>query len=222
MTDWAKVDRTLDEARSRLAEAKAEEQFQAVGVLCREALISVAQVVYDPTRHLSPDGVAPSETDAKRKLEAYLNAELAESSNEAARRHAKAALALANDLQHCRKATFRDAALCVEATTSTINIIGIVSGKRGPERSVSHDAVVELADRVETVMRAAALGRSGIAFPADWLLSALDVSTSELKPAVRYLEREKRIFYDPLTGMYSLSPMPWDHRRSDTDRGRLF
>lgn len=216
ITDWAKVDRTLDEARSRLAEAKTEEQFQAVGLLCREALISVAQVVYDPTRHPSADEVAPSETDAKRKLDAYLNAELAGSSNEAARRHAKAALDLANDLQHRRTATLRDAALCAEATTSTINIIGIVSGKRGPERPVSHDAVVELADRVETVMRTAALGRSGIAFPADWLLSQLDVSTSELKPAVKYLEREKRIFYDPLTGLYGLSPMPWDHRRSDT------
>ena len=37
-TGWQRVDRTVTEMRSRLASANTEEQFQAVGLLCRETL----------------------------------------------------------------------------------------------------------------------------------------------------------------------------------------
>jgi hypothetical protein len=50
-TGWERVDRGVYEIRRRLEQAENEEQFQAVGLLCREALISLAQVVYDPQRH---------------------------------------------------------------------------------------------------------------------------------------------------------------------------
>ncbi len=131
-TGWMKVDRGLGETRKRLEEASTEEQFQAIGLLCRETLISLAQVVYDPARHEPVDGVEASQTDAKRMIDSYLSNEMMGSTNEVARRHAKAALDLANDLQHRRTATFRQAALCAEATTSVVNIIAIVSGQRDP------------------------------------------------------------------------------------------
>lgn len=132
-TGWLKVDRQVGEARRRLAEAETEEQYQAVGLICREVAISLAQAVHDADRHPSLDGVVASDTDAKRMLEAYIAAELEGSSNEAVRRHAKAAYSLAVDLQHRRTATFRQAALCVEATTSAVNVIAIISGRRDPE-----------------------------------------------------------------------------------------
>ncbi len=66
-------------------------------------------------------------------LEAYITVELAGGSNEEARRHVKASFALANSIQHRRTATFRDAALCAEATTSVINCIAIISGRRDPK-----------------------------------------------------------------------------------------
>lgn len=131
-TGWPKVDHGLDLIKSQLESALSEEQFQAVGLLCRETLISLAQVAYDPTRHLPTDGTEPSETDAKRMLDAYLAIELGGGANETARRHAKASLALANELQHKRTAAFRDAALCAEATISVVNLIAIVSGRRDP------------------------------------------------------------------------------------------
>jgi len=65
-TGWPRVDRGIYELRRRLEQADSEEQFQAVGLLCRETLISVAQVVYDPQRHPTEHHVTPSETDAKR------------------------------------------------------------------------------------------------------------------------------------------------------------
>lgn len=132
-TGWARVDRTVGELRDRLASATAEEQFQAVGLLCREALISVAQAVYIPERHPPLDGVAPSQTDAKRMLEAYGAVELGGGANDETRKHARSALDLAVNLQHKRTATFRDAAMCVEATTAVVNIVAIVSGRRDPQ-----------------------------------------------------------------------------------------
>ena len=99
-TGWAKVDRGIGEIRKQLEQSSTEEQFQAVGLLCRETLISLAQTVYDSEKHPTADGISPSQTDAKRMLEAYINKELAGSTNEASRRHAKASLELANDLQH--------------------------------------------------------------------------------------------------------------------------
>ncbi|MBS3966325.1 MAG: hypothetical protein KGZ60_03585 [Truepera sp.] len=129
-TGWERVDRGIYEIRRRLEQAENEEQLQAVGLLCRETLISVAQVVFDPQRHPTEDGVIPSETDAKRMLDAYIASELAGGANEGVRRHAKAALTLANDLQHHRTANFRQAALCAEATTSVVNIAAVISGRR--------------------------------------------------------------------------------------------
>lgn len=131
-TGWPRVDRTINETRRRLAEAANEEQFQAVGLLCREALISLAQAVHNPTNHPPTDGTIPSESDAKRMFDAYIAVELAGSSHAAARRHANAAYDLANDLQHRRTANFRQASLCVEATSSVVSVIAIVSGRRDP------------------------------------------------------------------------------------------
>jgi hypothetical protein len=131
-TGWMKVDRTVSEIRQRLESALTEEQFQAVGLLCREGLISLAQTVFDSKRHTILDGVDVSPTDAKRMLEAYLAAELGGAENKVAHQHARAALDLANELQHKRTATFRQAALCAEATASVINLVAIMSGQRDP------------------------------------------------------------------------------------------
>lgn len=130
-TGWQKVDRQLQEMRTRLDSADTEEQYQAVGLLCREVLISVAQEVYDPSRHAPIDDKTPSHTDAKRMLEAIFEEELKGSSNEEARAHAKAAVRLALALQHKRLADFRTAALCAEGTWSVVNMLAIVAGRRG-------------------------------------------------------------------------------------------
>jgi AbiJ-like protein len=129
-TGWGKVDRQVHEMRSRLDAARTEEQFQSVGLLCREVLISVAQEVFDPNRHASIDGKAPSDTDAKRMLEAIFEEELKGSSNEEARAHAKAAVRLALALQHKRLADFQTAALCAEGTLSVVNMLAIIAGQR--------------------------------------------------------------------------------------------
>ena len=130
-TGWQKVDRQLQEVRSCLDAADSEEHFQTVGLLCREALITVAQEVYDPARHVPADGVIPSATDAKRMLDAIFEADFRSSSNDEARGHAKAAVKLALALQHKRTADFITAALCAEGTISVVNMLAVLAGRRG-------------------------------------------------------------------------------------------
>lgn len=131
-TGWERVDRGIDKMREALASATDEEDYQGVGLIGREVMISLAQAVYDPARHPSLDGVDPSPTDSKRMLDAYIERELAGGENERVRKHARSAVDLANELTHKRTATFRLAALSAEAVSSTCNQIAIVSGQRDP------------------------------------------------------------------------------------------
>lgn len=130
ITGWPKVDRQLQEAKGRLDSASNEEQFQAVGLLCREVLISLAQHCYDPSAHVMMNQQRPSKTDAARMLEAIFSKELSGSVNEEARSHGKASLKLALALQHHRSANFRMAALCLEGTASVVNIARILLGAK--------------------------------------------------------------------------------------------
>jgi hypothetical protein len=131
-TGWARVDRAVTEMREQLAKAENEEQFQTVGLLCREILISLGQAVFDPKKYPTLDGTPASRTDAKRMLEAYIAVAFAGSQNEYTRKHARAAFDLANHRQHVRTAEFRTAAACAEATTSIVNLIAIMAGLRDP------------------------------------------------------------------------------------------
>jgi hypothetical protein len=126
-TGWERVDRALSKARDRLASASAEEDFQAIGLICREVIISLAQAVYDPSIHESLDGVVPSETDANRMLGAFIGHAFPGESNKEVRAHARASLALALNLQHRRTASQQLAMLCVEATASTTAVISIIA-----------------------------------------------------------------------------------------------
>lgn len=133
-TGWQKVDRQMLEARKQFGLATDEEHFQTVGLLCREVLITVGLELFKPNVHKIPDDVKVSSTDAKRMLEAIFAFELSGSSNEPARKHAKAAVDLALSLQHKRTADFKTAALCMEGTVSVVNMLAIVFNRRSPLR----------------------------------------------------------------------------------------
>lgn len=129
LTDWERIERSVNEIRLRQNEAETEEQFQAVGFLCRETIITLAQAVFNKEKHPILDGKEVSNTDAKRMLEAYIATELSGPSNEIFRKYAKATLDLANELTHKRTADKKDAFLCAAATISLINLIGIIEGR---------------------------------------------------------------------------------------------
>ena len=126
-TGWGRVDRALGSARSQLERASAEEDFQGIGLLCREIIISLAQAVFDPSIHETTDGIRPSETDANRMIEAFVGQAMSGASNKEVRAHARASLSLALNLQHRRTATKQLASLCLEATASTAAVISIIA-----------------------------------------------------------------------------------------------
>jgi hypothetical protein len=128
---WPDIETRVTAARSRLAGAVSEVQFQEVGLNCRELLLALAKIVYDPTRHTSSDGVAPSNADSKRQLDAYMLSTLRGNANEVTRKFAKAAIDLANQLTHRATSTLHDAALCLEASVAVVSIVAIISGRLG-------------------------------------------------------------------------------------------
>jgi hypothetical protein len=130
---WKRTSRALDEMRRNVETGSAEEHFQTVGLLGREAIISVAQAVFDPLMHKRSDGKELSSTDGAGMLEAFFDSTLAASSNEEARKFAKSALALAVALQHRRTATAKDAALCEAAVEGVVRVVETVAGHRRNE-----------------------------------------------------------------------------------------
>jgi len=129
-TGWDRVDRSIGNARAKFSTASIEEDWQTVGLVCREVLINLGQAVYVEGVHESVDGVKPSPTDAKRMLDAYVRHEMPGVGYKEVRAHARAALDLAVHLQHRRTATRQLAALCLEATSSAVAVVAIIA-RRG-------------------------------------------------------------------------------------------
>ncbi len=131
-TGWQRVDRSMDRLRQQLITASTVEEFQQVGHLCRETLISLAQAVFDPRRHSSLDSDVKdiSDTDVKRMMDRYVEVECGGPSNQEMRKCIRSAFDLTNTVQHGRNSTYREAALCVQATFNVVGLIGVISGKR--------------------------------------------------------------------------------------------
>ncbi|MCE5251982.1 hypothetical protein LLG96_17395 [bacterium] len=134
MKDWDYIHRAVDAINDRLLTADTEEDLQAVGLCCREALISLAQAVYDADTHPQTDSVTPSATDAKRMFDAYIAAVLPGSGNEEARKFARDAVALADALQHRRTAVRADGELAAAAVESVVRVVEIISGQEPHSR----------------------------------------------------------------------------------------
>ena len=132
---WQRVDRTMDRIRELLMTASTEKHFQEVGVLCREGLISLAQVVFDSKQHppLPNDNTDVSDTDVKRMIARYIASELPGASSQEVRKCVNSAVDLANKVTHSRTSVYRDAAFCAQATVNVIGLIATISGKRDRE-----------------------------------------------------------------------------------------
>ena len=130
VTIWPDVNGRLIELQKELPLAKDATDFQRVGLGCRELLISLAQKVYDPEQHTTPDGVPLRKADSKGMLDAFVAAKLSGGSNEQARRFVKSSIQLADAVVHRNTANFLDGALCVRATEAVVNVVSIVADRR--------------------------------------------------------------------------------------------
>ena len=121
-TGWVRVDRSIEAMKSRLKVADTEEKYQAIGMLGRETLISIAQQVFIKEKHPSCDGTDISHTDAKRMFEAYISFEFPDKSEKVVK-YLKSAVDMTNQLTHDRNATKRVAGICVIAVSSIANVM---------------------------------------------------------------------------------------------------
>lgn len=131
LSDWERIQRTITKIKRDSGSARNEEDFQVIGLLCRDVIISLAQVVYNPLVHGETDesGKQIGNADAVRMIGNYVKIKLNGSHNKELRAYAKATNDLANQLTHKRSATKRDMLLTVSSTIALINFIGIIEEK---------------------------------------------------------------------------------------------
>lgn len=120
-TGWEKVDDQIVQLRQRYLAAETTEDFQAVGLLCRDVFVSLDEATFDEERHVPPGQDRPGEL-ADRLL-AVVSVEAAGASNKELRRLVKSNIDFTNKVQHDRAATRADARIVAEATIACANIL---------------------------------------------------------------------------------------------------
>ena len=131
VSDWHGINEAINQINKDCSLANTEIEYQNIGNSCRNLVISVAQIVFNPDIHgnTNKDGKALSKTDAIGMLSNYFTYKFSGSNNELYRKYAKAANDLANMLTHKRNATKMDMLITVSATLSLVNLIGVIEGK---------------------------------------------------------------------------------------------
>ena len=122
-TGWDLVDDGVGRMKDVLVSAEKTLDYQSVGMYGRELLITLAQTVFDKSKHPSTDGTDIGSADSKRMLDAYIHYCMHKKSKEREVKFAKASVDFSNELTHNRTATAMDAELCYNAVLSTVHII---------------------------------------------------------------------------------------------------
>ena len=121
---WYKVEGNLRSARRSFQTAQTIEDFQAIGIQCRETILSLAEAI---TEYQTPGEKHPISNQTTDSIfEKLFNEIFKDSSKDQFRAYAKSCLKLANALQHERTATYLQANLCVEATAHLVGLIDAI------------------------------------------------------------------------------------------------
>lgn len=131
MDDWEEIVRRTIKIKRSASTASDVEDFQSIGLQCREVLISIAKTVYKPDIHgdFDENGTKIGESDSVRQLANYIKLTLKGKENEELRSYAKTTNKISNVLTHRRTSTKTEMLLCVNATIALINFVGILEGK---------------------------------------------------------------------------------------------
>jgi hypothetical protein len=124
-TGWPRVDHQLSQLRERYATAQTSEDCQAVGLLCRDVLRSLADATFDTSHGRAGENVL-GPADAVARLGFVVDAHALGETNRETRKVIKATLDLANKVQHDQSATLQQAALVAEATVAAVNLMRIL------------------------------------------------------------------------------------------------
>lgn len=114
---WPAVDAQVAQLGIRLASAATPEDHQAVGLLCRDIMISLAQAAHDV------DNLGYVGSSAVDQLYAVVDDLAAGQENEKLRRLLKTTIDFANVVQHRRGVSPGEAGLIAEATVAAVNLV---------------------------------------------------------------------------------------------------
>jgi hypothetical protein len=124
---WGHIERALEEIEADLGSSQTDNDVRAIGTKCRETIISLARLVFDPDRH-SPGGEAqPGTSDGERMLELFFNSTLDGSTSAEGRGFVRALLKLSHAVVHRRPAAKRDAQLAVLGLRSLCDLVAVLS-----------------------------------------------------------------------------------------------
>lgn len=98
LSEWERIERTIIKIKEEAIIAKDEEDFQGIGLLCRDVIISLAQAVFNPMIHGDTDenGTHIGNSDAVRMLKNYINFALPGRDSKELRDYIKTVNAIAN------------------------------------------------------------------------------------------------------------------------------
>ena len=118
-SNWADLEMRMNGLKGELDSADNLDGYQDVGRRCREVLIDAANLVFDGA--MVPDGEdMPGRSDAKRRIEFYLQAHVPGRSHQDLRKLIRQAYTLANTLTHSNSA---DRPMAFAAAQSTVLIV---------------------------------------------------------------------------------------------------
>lgn len=118
LVGWEKVELQVRQLRVRLAKCESSEDAQAVGLLCRDIMISLGQAAYDAELHGAVDSGSAAD-----QLKAVINHHARGGSNETLRRMAKSTVDFANTVQHRRGGNVDEAGIVAEGTVACVRLI---------------------------------------------------------------------------------------------------
>ncbi|MFI5253430.1 MAG: hypothetical protein ACHQQQ_13480 [Bacteroidota bacterium] len=121
---WSNIDQNLRSARTTLQTAQSETDYHAIGILCRETIVSVGALLFRK-RYVGTD-INVSNTDSVEILAKYFNRKLKGAHNEALRSYFKATWNLSNAVVHGRNSTYTRAEICVEACAHLVLLARIL------------------------------------------------------------------------------------------------
>jgi len=117
VTGWAAVDGQVAQLRRRLAVGRSPEDSQAVGLLCRDIMVTLADACHDPAKH---GDVGASAVD---RLNAVVDCLAPGEENQRLRKLLKATIDYANVVQHRRQGTLVEAGIVAEAAVAAVNLV---------------------------------------------------------------------------------------------------
>lgn len=115
---WDQVESQIRLLRVRLSTCDTSEDAQAIGLLCRDIMISLAQAAYDPEIHGEIEGES-----AVDQLHAVVDHHAPGKSNRVLRKMSKATIDFANVVQHRRDGNVAEAGIVAEATVACVSLV---------------------------------------------------------------------------------------------------